>query len=144
MITNDENTKQALSFWKTRKGILLQIIIVLIPSILLLKSGRLLLFGLLFSVCLSWVGLRLQRKNWSDVGLKRPSDFKKLFLTAAVSTIVLIPLTYLLRHLIVSVTHHEPNLEAFKDIQGNLLALLMGLVVVWIVAAFGEEMFFRG
>jgi membrane protease YdiL (CAAX protease family) len=144
MTIKKENNKQSLSFWKSRKGIILQIVIILFPSILFLRSGSLLLIGISFSVFLSWIGLRLQQLNWFDVGLKRPSNLINVFLTVIVATVALILLTYKLRHIITSITNQEPNLEAFKAVEGNLTALLIGLVIVWIFAAFGEEMLFRG
>jgi len=117
---------------------------VLLPSIVFLRSGKLLLVGLFFSVVLSWIGLKLQKQSWAVVGLKKPSNLKKFFFIAIVSTFVLIPLTYALRYIITSLTNQQPNLEAFKAIEGNLTALLLGLAVVWIFGAFAEEMFFRG
>jgi membrane protease YdiL (CAAX protease family) len=144
MTAKNENNQPRLSLWKTRKGILLQVIIVLLPSILFLNSGKLLLVGLLISVLLSWVGLKLQKQSWADVGLKKSSNFKRVFLMAVVSTVVLIPLTYALRYIVTSITHQQPDLEEFKVLEGNLTALALGLVVVWIFGAFAEEMFFRG
>jgi len=143
-MTKKENNEQTLSFWKSRKGIILQIVIVIIPSILFLKSGSLLLMGVFFSVFLSWVGLRLQQRNWSDVGLKRPSNLKNVLLTVIVATVALIVLSYILRHIVTLVTNQAPNLEVFNALGGNPAALLIGLVVVWTFGAFGEEMLFRG
>ncbi len=139
-----KKNEQALSFWKSRKGILLQIVVVLLPSAIFLKSGNLLLMGVLFNVALSWIGLKFQQLNWSDVGLKRSSNLKKVFLIVLVAIVILIPVAYILRHIITSLTDMEPDLEAFKALEGNLSSLAIGLVIVWIFAAFGEEMLFRG
>jgi membrane protease YdiL (CAAX protease family) len=139
-----KNDNQSSSFWNTRKGILLQITIVLLPSILLLRSGTLLLAGLACSVLLSWLALRLQKLHWSDVGLKKPLNFLNAIFIGVGTTIVLIPLSYALRHAVTSMTHQSPNLEAFKTIKGNPSMLMIGLVVAWIFGAFAEEMFFRG
>jgi membrane protease YdiL (CAAX protease family) len=144
MMTMIDDTNQALSFWKSRKGIILQIVIVLIPSFLFLRSGNLLLLGILFSVLLAWAGLRLQQLKWFDTGLKRPSNLKNMFLTVIVATILLIFLSYMLRHILTSIIHQDPNLEAFKSVKGNPAALMAGLAVVWVFGAFGEEMLFRG
>ena len=144
MMSTQENDKQTLSFWMTRKGILLQIIIVLIPSALLLKSGSLLLAGLFISLILSTIGLRLRSQTWHDTGLKRPISIRRVLLTAFGWTFALIILTFTLRHLVTFMTHEGPNLEAFKPVKGNIKGLLMGLAVAWTFGAFGEEMFFRG
>lgn len=144
MLSNQENDKQPLSFWMTRKGILLQVIIVLIPSALLLKSGTLLLAGLFISLILSTIGLRLRRQTWHDAGLKRPANIGRVLLTAFGWTFALIILTFALRHLVTFMTREGPNLAAFKPVKGNIKGLLMGLAVAWTLGAFGEEMFFRG
>jgi membrane protease YdiL (CAAX protease family) len=140
----EEENSQPKSFLKSGKGILLQLIIVLLPSVLLLRSGILLLAGLACSVLLSWLALRLQKLNWPEVGLKQPSSFVMLIPISIIATAILIPLSYGLRSIVTSITHEPPNLEAFKSIQGNPKALLTGLVVVWIFGAFAEEMLFRG
>lgn len=136
--------QESRSFWKSRKGILLQVIIALLPSVLLLRSGTYLLAGVAFSVLLSWIGLKLQGLNWSNVGLKKPSSITRVILIAVVGTVLLIPLSHELRQIVSSITHEPPNFQAFKIIEGNPKALLLGLLVVWIFGAFAEEMFFRG
>ena len=42
------------------------------------------------------------------------------------------------------VTGRPIDLSRFESLRGDPLALLLGLLVVWSVAAFGEEMVFRG
>ena len=135
---------QPKSFWKGRKGVLVQLIIVLLPSILVLRSGTLLLAGVACSVLLSWLALRLQKLSWSSVGLKKPSSFLAAILIAIVATTILIPTSFELRNAVTYLTHESPNLEAFKSVEGNPLALFTGLIVVWIFGAFAEEMVFRG
>jgi membrane protease YdiL (CAAX protease family) len=141
-ITNQKNNNSL--FWTGKPGISIQIIFVLIPSIIFLKSGNLLLLGVLLGVCFSWLGLRLQQRNWTNVGLKRPVSYGRIAVTVIISTLVIIVLSYFLRQIITSLTNQKPNLEAFKAVEGNPKALLVGLLVVWVFGAFGEELFFRG
>jgi membrane protease YdiL (CAAX protease family) len=144
MIAEKENDIQTMSFWNSRKGIMLQIVIVLLPPIFFLKSGSLLLAGLSASVLLSWLGLRLRQLTWPDIGLKRPSNFRNVFLTVILATLAVILLSYTMRHVVTYLTDQEPEIEAFKNIEGNPKALLVGLFIVWTFGAFAEEMFFRG
>jgi len=144
MITKKEENIRSSSFWKSRPGIMLQVIIILLPSAVLLKSGNLLLAGLLLSVLLAWQGLRLQQLKWTHVGLKRPSCLLKVMIITIIATLALILLSYILRPVITSLTGEAPNLEAFNVLEGNINALLVGLLIVWICGAFGEEMLFRG
>lgn len=127
-----------------RRWMIIGVVVVLIPSALLIKSGNLLLVGLFLSVCLSWIFLRLQRLNWSDVGLQRFSDTKRLILTVAIALVVLILFSWALRHFVTFLLNRPPDLEAFKVLKGNKGALLIGLIIAWIFGAFCEEMLFRG
>ncbi len=38
----------------------------------------------------------------------------------------------------------QPDLEMFRALHGHLMMSLIGLVLVWTLAAFGEEMVYRG
>src|SRR5437762_2847665 len=136
MSAQHESNKQPLPLWKSKKGILLQLIIVILPSVMLLKSGTLLLAGVACSLLLSWIGLRLQKLNWSNVGLKKPTSVIRIILIAIIATLVLLPLSLELRNAVTSITHEPPDLHAFKAIEGNPKALAIGLIVVWIFGAF--------
>jgi membrane protease YdiL (CAAX protease family) len=41
-------------------------------------------------------------------------------------------------------TGEPPDLEVFRSLRGNLKLLLLLVVLAWVVAAFGEEMVYRG
>jgi len=132
------------TFWNTRPGIALQIILVLIPSALVLQAGQLLLAGVVVSALGCWHCLKLQGKSWADLGFHRPSSLPRTLLTAFASTLGLLFLTVPLRRYVTTLLNQPPNLEAFKALEGNFVALVVGLCIVWTVAAFGEEFLFRG
>jgi membrane protease YdiL (CAAX protease family) len=88
--------------------------------------------------------MSLQGVAWRDLGLKKPAKVGTVVVTASLAALGLIPATYALRHLVTAATSQGPNLEAFQAVEGNVTALLIGLVVVWTFAAFGEELLFRG
>jgi membrane protease YdiL (CAAX protease family) len=134
----------SMPFVKTRKALALHILLVLAPSAVLLLSGRLLLLGLLLSLTIAWIGMRLQGTSWSDLGLRRPRSIRTVLMTAGLATVGLLPATYVLRLLVTEATSRGPNLEAFQSIKGNIAALSIGLLIVWTFAAFGEELLFRG
>jgi hypothetical protein len=60
------------------------------------------------------------------------------------ATLVLIPGTYALRLAVTALSSQKPTLDAFQAIEGNITALLIGLVVVWTFAALGEELLCSG
>lgn len=129
---------------RRRQGVLLHTLLVLAPSALLLRAGYLLFAGMLASLAIAWVGMRLQGVSWRDMGLRRPPSVRTAVLTALSAALALVPATYGLRRLVTAATSREPNLEAFRALEGNVAALLLGLCVVWTFAAFGEELLFRG
>jgi membrane protease YdiL (CAAX protease family) len=135
---------EKILFWKSKKGMLLQTVIALLPSILFLRSGTLLLFGLGISTLLAIIFLRLRNIKWKDIGLDSSLLSTKILWMAFIFSILLLPVTFYLRHVITKLTASPPNLEAFNSIKGNPTALITGLVVVWIFGAFCEEFFFRG
>lgn len=144
MDISKEKNNRTHSIWTNRLSIVFQIIIVLTPSLIFLKSGNLLLLGVFLGVCLSWISLRFRKLNWTSVGVIRPVNYVKLITTVITSTILILLLSYFLRQLITEITNENPNLDAFKDVRGNPEGLLVGLLITWIFGAFGEELLFRG
>jgi membrane protease YdiL (CAAX protease family) len=138
------NAQPHVPFWKTRKGVMLHIVLVLAPSALFLQAGHLLLLGLLLSVAVAWIGMRFQSVSWADLGLMWPRKPRTVFIMSVVATLGLISVTYALRQVVTAVSSQKPSLDAFQAIEGSITALLIGLIVVWTFAAFGEELLFRG
>jgi membrane protease YdiL (CAAX protease family) len=51
---------------------------------------------------------------------------------------------YVLEPLTLRLTHAPTDLTQFKQIEGNVFALCFFLLLVWTLAAFGEELVYRG
>lgn len=93
----------------------------------------------------SWLSLWLRRTGWRGVGLKRPADWRKTWLLgislgAAYQLFSIGMLDPVLQRL----TGEALDLTQFAPLRGNLALLAGSLIVSWTVAAFGEEMFYRG
>lgn len=92
-----------------------------------------------------WLSLRVRGLQWRDVGLRSPVSWKKTIAIAVIvaaihqlfSTFVLIPF-------LEQVTGQPIDLTLVEQIEGNLGMLAVGLVIAWLLAAFGEEMVYRG
>jgi membrane protease YdiL (CAAX protease family) len=93
----------------------------------------------------AWASLRLRHLRWRDVGLRRPRSW-----LSTIGLALLIGIGYqvldilLIAPLLQKQTGEAVDLSQFSSIQGNLLLLIVSLVVSWTLAAFIEEMFFRG
>jgi membrane protease YdiL (CAAX protease family) len=108
-----------------------------------LKLDAVALAGMVVSLALAWLLLRSRGHRWAEVGLHRGISPGRLLLTVLPSVVVLLAVNALLSSLLAQFGL-VPDLGRFAFLRGNLGALLVMLVVVWTVAAFGEEMLFRG
>jgi uncharacterized protein len=99
----------------------------------------------IFLLPLIWIMLRLRGERWSEIGFKLPDSFW-WFIVVGVLAGVLMELfaVYVTTPLISSFFGVEPDYSELKDIRGNLILLFIFLGLSWTLAAFGEEICFRG
>jgi membrane protease YdiL (CAAX protease family) len=98
-----------------------------------------------FLLLLGWLSLRLRGIGWSAVGLKPPARWRRtLLLGISVGVVYQFFSLYLLEPLIVVLTGKSIELSQFAQIEGNVFLLFFFLVLVWTLAAFGEELLHRG
>ncbi len=99
----------------------------------------------IFLLPLIWVMLRLRGERWSEIGFARPDGFWR-FVVVGVLAGVLMELfaVYVTTPLISGFFGVEPNYSELKDIRGNLTLLFLFIGLSWTLAAFGEEICFRG
>jgi len=99
----------------------------------------------LFLVPLIWVTLRLNGERWSEIGFTRPENFGWAIAVGVVAGVLMeLFAVYVTTPLISSFFGTEPNYSQFKEIRGNLILLFIFLGLSWTLAAFGEEICFRG
>jgi uncharacterized protein len=101
------------------------------------KTPELLLLG--------WISLRLRNLRWRTVGLTR---YRSWPVTIAFG-VGLGVLTEAFQLLITQPTlsrliGKEPDLELFRMLTGNIKVTLLFIALSWTLAAFGEELFWRG
>jgi len=98
-----------------------------------------------FLLLLGWLSLRLRGIGWSAVGLKPPARWRRtLLLGVAVGVVYQFFSLYVLEPLIVVLTGKAIELSQFAQIEGNVFLFFFFLVLVWTLAAFGEELLHRG
>lgn len=99
----------------------------------------------IFLLPLVWVMLRLRGESWSAIGFTRPERFGRS-IVAGVAAGVLMELlaVYVTTPWISRLFGVEPDYSDLKDIRGNLTMLFLFLGLSWTLAAFGEEICFRG
>jgi membrane protease YdiL (CAAX protease family) len=94
---------------------------------------------------LGWVSLWLHGLGWGAVGFKRPASWRRTILIGiAVGVAYQFLVSYGLEPLVTLLTRKPTDLSQFAPLKGNVSLLLIFLVLVWVIGAFGEELVYRG
>ena len=96
-------------------------------------------------VLLALLSVRVRNGGWSAIGLKRPSSWSRILLIALAAA----ALRILLGDFVIEPLGAQfwPPIQApagAEQITGNIKIALLALLIVWIFAAFGEEIAYRG
>jgi membrane protease YdiL (CAAX protease family) len=101
------------------------------------KTPYLLLFG--------WISLWVRKLRWRDVGLCWFCNWKTTLGLGIAAGLLLEGFElFVSQPILVKVLKKQPDLEDFRALTGNLKLTLIFLALTWTVAAFGEEMVYRG
>lgn len=138
-----------LNKYPHRNVIEITLVIIIMGGIYLagLLTGRaeIGLFSIIAGWVIIWIGLKIQRKDWGDLGLNKPDSWLKTLLLALGWLLFFqVFIGWIFKPLVIKLTGKPLDISEFEAIRGNFSALLQGLAIVWTIAAFGEEMVFRG
>jgi membrane protease YdiL (CAAX protease family) len=98
-----------------------------------------------YLLVLGWLMLFVRGKRWADVGFRWPEHAgSAIALGAAAGVALSANELVVLEPLVRSFTGASPDLSLFKQLTGNLQATLLFIALSWVLAAFGEEMVWRG
>lgn len=98
-----------------------------------------------FLLLLGWASLRLRWLGWRDVGFRLPPRIGRAIAVGAVAGIAIeLFAIHVTIPRIAALTGSPPDVSDLGAVTGNLPLLLILLAVSWILAAFGEELAFRG
>src|SRR3984893_2528188 len=94
---------------------------------------------------LGWISLRIRSLRWRDVGLNGEQPFLKIFIVGVMAGIGMEALElFATQPLLTKLLNKGPDLEEFRRLIGNTKLLIIGIVLAWVLAAFGEETVWRG
>jgi membrane protease YdiL (CAAX protease family) len=98
-----------------------------------------------FILLLGWISIRVRGLRWRNVGLTRNRGWL-LTLALGVGAGLLMEAfeLFVSQPLLIRITGKQPDLSDFQAIYGNLKWTLILLALTWPLAAFGEEMVWRG
>jgi membrane protease YdiL (CAAX protease family) len=97
---------------------------------------------LLVFACLS---LWLRKVSWGSIGLSRYRSWLATLARGVAAGVAMEALElFVTQPLLVRLLRKQPDLELFRALHGNLKWTALAVVGAWTLAAFGEEMVYRG
>lgn len=98
-----------------------------------------------FLLLVGWISIRLRGLRWRDIGLHRYKDWSRtLLLGLACGVAIELFELFISQPIFMRITGKPPDLSDFYPLIGNTKLLLLALAGAWTLAAFGEEMVYRG
>jgi CAAX protease family protein len=95
--------------------------------------------GKMLLVAVGWGLIRLRGETLADIGLKRPASWMRTFMIGiGLAAIVFIAMY------VSEKAGFRRDLSKFKEVQGNLELVILGVLYAFIGAGFYEEFMFRG
>ncbi len=131
--------------WRQSKWLIL-VELIIVTLIFLADEKKLIpLSKTPFLLALGWLSLLLRKLRWRDLGLTR---FRSWAVTigggVGVGLLLEAFQLFISQPFLVRVLGKQPDLELFRALHGNLKWTLIALAGAWTLAAFGEEMVYRG
>ena len=94
---------------------------------------------------MAWVSLRWRGLGWRDVGLARPTNWQSTITIGILGGVgIELMELFLTQPLLVKLFHKMPDFSALGELHGNWKLTLLFVALSWTLAAFGEEMVYRG
>lgn len=141
----DLPAQTASSNWRQSKW--LAIAELLIVVLIFVADARHLIF---FSktpliLLLGWLSLRARKLRWRDVGLTRYRSWPVTLALGLAAGLILEAIElFISQPFLVHVLGKQPDLDLFRSVHGNIKLTLIYIALAWTLAAFGEEMVYRG
>jgi membrane protease YdiL (CAAX protease family) len=95
---------------------------------------------------LGWLSLWLRHTSWKEVGLRRPASWLQVVLIGSGIAIAGVYLSEkAISPLLLRLTGEtQPQVVELTSLRGNLFYFLFLLIGIWLLAAIGEELVYRG
>jgi uncharacterized protein len=120
--------------------------LVIVVSLVVADAHRLVYFSKTpFYLVLGWISLRVRGVGWRGVGFALPRAWPRALACGVVAGIVLEVFSFsVVEPGLARLLGRTADLSDFRPLVGNAQLLLLVLVANWTLAAFGEELAYRG
>jgi membrane protease YdiL (CAAX protease family) len=96
-------------------------------------------------VLVGWISLRVRRLRWRDVGLTRCLHWPRTVgIGVALGALLEIFQLLVTQPILARLLGRQPDLEFFRTLTGNWRMTVLFIALSWTLAAFGEEVVWRG
>ena len=131
--------------WRNSKWLIVAELIV-VALIFLADERHLIPFSKTpFLLVFAWVSLWVRKISWRSVGLRLYRNWRTSILLGIAAGLLLEALElFVTQPILVRWLGKQPDLEDFRMLTGNLKMTLIFIALAWTLAAFGEEMVYRG
>ena len=136
---------QPPSSWRNSKWLAVAELIV-VALIFLADERHLIPFSKTpFLLAFAWASLWVRKGSWRSIGLKLYRNWKTSISLGIAAGVLLSALElFVTQPILVKWLGKQPDLEDFRMLTGNLKMTLIFIALAWTLAAFGEEMVYRG
>src|SRR5258708_23597738 len=98
-----------------------------------------------YLLLLAWISLRLRKVQWKQIGFTRYRTWATTLLLGVAFGVGLELFDLFGKQpLLTRLLGKPPDLSNFPAVRGNLKLALIIIALIWIIAAFGEELVYRG
>jgi len=149
MIDHEEKVENPSFLKNPRMELTILVFIFSVSGFLLwwgnkIQNALLTLLSILLALGLIRLVLWFRRSSFREFGLKKPISWLQTILIAVGGLITVYFVVIITIPLVTRLTGQPVDKSPFDGLRGNVPALIFGLLVVWTLAAFGEELIFRG
>jgi len=113
---------------------------IIIVVVLTIFTGGL---GYIFGITIALITFWAKRWDWNYFGLSKP-NWTKSIISGILYAIGIFVLVDIMIQPVFEYLFGEIDLQAFDGIKGNFISYVIFILIMWVIAGFGEEFLFRG
>ena len=139
-----DSTNRGVRTWRERWLVLIEFAVVV--GIYVARQHHILKVSATpYLFLLAWISLRLRKVQWKQIGFTRYRTWGTTLLLGVACGVGLELFDLLVKQpLFTRLLGKPPDLTNFAAVRGNLRLALVMIALLWVLAAFGEELVYRG